>query len=86
MKINFKAKFVAFLRWALAQLGDESPKEINATLINMRDNHIFHLQLAMDDIQNRVGQLEGKMWILITVSLIILGSVLAPLAVEALAK
>lgn len=84
--MNIKSKFVVALRWMIHQLGDESPKEINETLVNIRDNHIYHLQLGLDDLQNRVGNLEGKMWVLLTVSLTILASVIAPLAVEALSK
>lgn len=86
MKFNLKTKFVGVLTWLVDQLGDESPKEINETLMNIRDNHIYHLQLSLDDLQNRVGNLEGKMWVLLTVSLTILASVIAPLAVEALSK
>lgn len=81
-----KTKFTSLLKWLIHQLGDESPKEVTQTLYQIRDNHLLHLQMGLDDLNQRVGQLEGKMWVLITVALIILGSVVAPLAVNALSK
>ena len=80
--MKLKSRITAALGFLIDLFGGESPSRIREELALIKDNHLFHLQLSVNDNTRRIGSLEGKMWVLLTVSFIILTSVLAPIAVD----
>lgn len=58
-------------------MDQERLTKLEATVENLRDNHICHLQQDITKIENKVDKLDNRLWIVLLGVMSILATVVA---------
>lgn len=56
-------------------------KELTEVVVNIRDNHLAHMQQDMDKIDKKVDKIDERLWAII---MLLIGSISVPIILKLL--